>query len=140
MYVDKLTTFEQAEILDFPEVWFLGLDGKKIEGVPGAPTNNGMVHYNQNDLFVAAGSFPSSPTSAVSHPILPSVAIIISSFIVFIPIISILCMGMFYLPLRAISCPQSMQSRIKLIALYTKVADFPAPCQEMDYPNPTLLQ
>ena len=41
MYVDKLTTFEQAEILDFPEVWFLGLNGKKIEGVPGAPTNNG---------------------------------------------------------------------------------------------------
>ena len=42
MYVDKLTTFEQAEILDFPEIWFLGLNGKKIEGVPGAPTNNGM--------------------------------------------------------------------------------------------------
>lgn len=41
MYADKLTTFEQAEILDFPEIWFLGLHGKKIEGVPGAPTNNG---------------------------------------------------------------------------------------------------
>ena len=42
MYVDKLTTFEQAEILDFPEIWFLGINGKKIEGVPGAPTNNGI--------------------------------------------------------------------------------------------------
>ena len=43
MYVDKLTTFEQAEILDFPEIWFLGLNAKKIEGVPGAPTNNGKL-------------------------------------------------------------------------------------------------
>ena len=36
-----MTTFEQSEILDFPDVWFLGLEAKKIEGVPGAPQNNG---------------------------------------------------------------------------------------------------
>ena len=42
-YSKKLTTFEQAEILDFPEVWFLGLNAKKIEGVPGAPMNNGKL-------------------------------------------------------------------------------------------------
>jgi len=41
LYGDKLTTFEQAEILDYPEIWFLGLNSKKIEGVPGAPMNNG---------------------------------------------------------------------------------------------------
>ena len=40
-FKDKLTTFEQAEILDYPEVWYLGLDAKKIEGVPGATLNNG---------------------------------------------------------------------------------------------------
>lgn len=43
LYSKKLTTFEQAEILDFPEVWFLGLNAKKIEGVPGAPMNNGKL-------------------------------------------------------------------------------------------------
>ena len=36
-----MSTFEQSEILDFPDVWFLGLEAKKIEGVPGAPQNNG---------------------------------------------------------------------------------------------------
>ena len=40
-YGDKMSTFEQSEILDFPDVWFLGLEAKKIEGVPGAPQNNG---------------------------------------------------------------------------------------------------
>jgi len=52
MYVDKLTTFEQAEILDFPEIWFLGLNGKKIEGVPGAPTNNGYDDENGSYIRV----------------------------------------------------------------------------------------
>ena len=37
-----MTSFEQSqEIRDFPDVWFLGLEAKKIEGVPGAPQNNG---------------------------------------------------------------------------------------------------
>uniref|UniRef100_A0A7M5VBA8 dual-specificity kinase n=1 Tax=Clytia hemisphaerica TaxID=252671 RepID=A0A7M5VBA8_9CNID len=40
-FKDCLTTFEQAEILDYPEVWYLGVDAKKIEGVPGATMNNG---------------------------------------------------------------------------------------------------
>jgi len=38
-----MSTFEQSEILDFPDVWFLGLEAKKIEGVPGAPQNNGVL-------------------------------------------------------------------------------------------------
>ena len=41
-YGDKMSSFEQSqEIRDFPDVWFLGLEAKKIEGVPGAPQNNG---------------------------------------------------------------------------------------------------
>ena len=38
-----MSTFEQSEILDFPDVWFLGLEAKKIEGAPGAPQNNGEL-------------------------------------------------------------------------------------------------
>lgn len=42
-YGDKMSTFEQSEILDFPDVWFLGLEAKKIEGVPGASQNSGEL-------------------------------------------------------------------------------------------------
>lgn len=45
LYKDRLTTFEQAEILDYPAVWYLGVDSKKIEGVPGAPMNNGQFKF-----------------------------------------------------------------------------------------------
>ncbi|XP_031567737.1 dual specificity tyrosine-phosphorylation-regulated kinase 4-like isoform X2 [Actinia tenebrosa] len=45
-YSDRLTTFEQSEILDYPEIWFLGLDAKKIEGMPGGPQNN---HYDDEN-------------------------------------------------------------------------------------------
>ncbi|XP_021343446.1 dual specificity tyrosine-phosphorylation-regulated kinase 4-like isoform X3 [Mizuhopecten yessoensis] len=41
LYRNKLTAFEQTEILDYPEIWFLGLEAKKIEGVPGGAQNNG---------------------------------------------------------------------------------------------------
>ena len=56
LYSKKLTTFEQAEILDFQEVWFLGLNAKKIEGVPGSPMNNGKL-----------SSRGGSRTAATSH-------------------------------------------------------------------------
>ena len=46
-YGDKMSTFEQSEILDFPDVWFLGLEAKKIEGVPGAPQNNGTSFWSK---------------------------------------------------------------------------------------------
>nr|XP_022345958.1 dual specificity tyrosine-phosphorylation-regulated kinase 4-like isoform X2 [Crassostrea virginica] len=42
----KLTAFEQTEILDYPEIWFLGLEAKKIEGVPGGAQNNGYDDEN----------------------------------------------------------------------------------------------
>lgn len=38
---DRLTEFEQEEIMDFPEIWFMGLGSQKIEGSQGAPQNSG---------------------------------------------------------------------------------------------------
>ncbi|XP_057309135.1 dual specificity tyrosine-phosphorylation-regulated kinase 4-like [Hydractinia symbiolongicarpus] len=52
LYKDRLTTFEQAEILDYTEVWYLGVDSKKIEGVPGAPMNNGYDDENGSYIRV----------------------------------------------------------------------------------------
>ncbi|XP_072042568.1 dual specificity tyrosine-phosphorylation-regulated kinase 4-like isoform X2 [Amphiura filiformis] len=45
-YSDKLTAFEQSEVLDYTEVWFLGGEAKKIEGVLGAAQNNGYDDEN----------------------------------------------------------------------------------------------
>ncbi|KAK3087855.1 hypothetical protein FSP39_011544, partial [Pinctada imbricata] len=45
-YRSKLTAFEQTEILDYPEIWFLGLEAKKIDGVPGGAQNNGYDDEN----------------------------------------------------------------------------------------------
>ncbi|XP_054884525.1 dual specificity tyrosine-phosphorylation-regulated kinase 4 isoform X2 [Poeciliopsis prolifica] len=38
---ERLTEFEQQEVSDFAEVWFLGLGSQKIEGSQGAAQNNG---------------------------------------------------------------------------------------------------
>lgn len=40
-FKDRLTEFEQEEIMDYSEVWYLGLDAKKIEGSSEAPDNSG---------------------------------------------------------------------------------------------------
>ncbi|XP_055795690.1 dual specificity tyrosine-phosphorylation-regulated kinase 4 isoform X2 [Salvelinus fontinalis] len=37
----RLTEFEQEEIMDYSEIWFLGLETKKIEGSHGIPQNAG---------------------------------------------------------------------------------------------------
>ena len=37
----KLSTFEHKEVMEYPEVWFLGMDSKKVEGVAGAAQNSG---------------------------------------------------------------------------------------------------
>ncbi|XP_050408114.1 dual specificity tyrosine-phosphorylation-regulated kinase 4 [Patella vulgata] len=50
LYRGKLTNFEQGEILDFPEIWFLGLESKKIEGVSGGAQNNGYDDENGSYL------------------------------------------------------------------------------------------
>ena len=40
-YRGQLSTFEHTEILEFSQVWYLGLDAKKIEAAQGAAQNNG---------------------------------------------------------------------------------------------------
>ncbi|XP_051807851.1 dual specificity tyrosine-phosphorylation-regulated kinase 4 isoform X1 [Acanthochromis polyacanthus] len=40
-FQDRLTEFEQEEIMDYAEIWFLGLGSQKIEGSQGAPQNSG---------------------------------------------------------------------------------------------------
>ena len=40
-FQDRLTEFEQEEIMDYAETWFLGLGAQKIEGSQGAPQNSG---------------------------------------------------------------------------------------------------
>ena len=45
--------FEQTEAQDYPEIWYLGLDAKKIEGVQGAAQNNGYDDDNGSYLKVS---------------------------------------------------------------------------------------
>ncbi|KAJ0069584.1 hypothetical protein NL108_010409, partial [Boleophthalmus pectinirostris] len=40
-FQERLTEFEQEEIMDYSEIWFLGLGAQKIEGSQGAPQNSG---------------------------------------------------------------------------------------------------
>lgn len=42
-YGRRLTRFEQKEIREYEDVWFLGLDSKKTEGVEGAAQNSGKL-------------------------------------------------------------------------------------------------
>lgn len=39
-YAHKMSVYELKEIMEYPEVWFLG-DAKKVEGVVGAAHNAG---------------------------------------------------------------------------------------------------
>lgn len=48
----RLTSFEHNEILDYNDVWFLGLEGKKIQGVPGASQNCGYDDENGSYIKV----------------------------------------------------------------------------------------
>ncbi len=41
LYGDRLTGYEQSEILDYSEIWFLGLEAKKVAGAQGASPNCG---------------------------------------------------------------------------------------------------
>lgn len=40
-FKDRLTRFEQEEITDYSEIWFMGLSSQKIEGSQGTPQNCG---------------------------------------------------------------------------------------------------
>ncbi len=47
-----LTMYERKEILEFPEIWFVGGETKKVEGVPGAAQNNGYDDDNGSYIKV----------------------------------------------------------------------------------------
>lgn len=40
-FKDRMTEFEQEEIMDYAEIWFLGAGSQKIEGSQGTPQNSG---------------------------------------------------------------------------------------------------
>ncbi|XP_037308142.2 dual specificity tyrosine-phosphorylation-regulated kinase 4 isoform X2 [Pungitius pungitius] len=40
-FKERMTEFEQEEIMDYAEIWFLGLGSQKIEGSQGTPQNSG---------------------------------------------------------------------------------------------------
>ena len=39
----KITQYEKKEILEYPEVWFLGMESKKVDGVIGGAQNSGIT-------------------------------------------------------------------------------------------------
>lgn len=47
-----MTGYEKKEILEYPDVWFLGLESKKIEGVPGGSQNCGYDDENGSYIKV----------------------------------------------------------------------------------------
>lgn len=67
----KLTAFEQTEILDYPEIWFLGLEAKKIEGVPGGAQNNG--YDDENGSYIKVCWYSCSLGTGNFHPGLPKI-------------------------------------------------------------------
>ncbi|XP_028814837.1 dual specificity tyrosine-phosphorylation-regulated kinase 4 isoform X2 [Denticeps clupeoides] len=40
-FQSRLTEFEQEEIMDYSEIWYMGLESKKIESAIGTPQNSG---------------------------------------------------------------------------------------------------
>lgn len=56
---DRLSDFERSEIIDFVEIWFLGLEAKKILGVRGAAQNHGKKRAIENWFLSILGFIPS---------------------------------------------------------------------------------
>ena len=72
LYGSRLTAYERLEIEHYPEIWYLGLDARKIHGEEGAPQNggyddeNGSYHKVRTQCTVLHVSiYISSATSAV---------------------------------------------------------------------------
>lgn len=53
LYRSRMTAFEQTEILDYPECYFLGLEAKKIDGNNGGGQNNGYDDENGSYIKVS---------------------------------------------------------------------------------------
>ena len=43
-YMSKLTPYERHEIFSYPQIYFVGQNARKRQGVSGGP-NNGMIHF-----------------------------------------------------------------------------------------------
>ncbi|XP_070601649.1 dual specificity tyrosine-phosphorylation-regulated kinase 3 isoform X2 [Erythrolamprus reginae] len=52
-YKQQLTTFEQQEIFNFPEIYFVGPNAKKKQGVSGAPNNAGYDDEQGSYIHIA---------------------------------------------------------------------------------------
>lgn len=52
LYKDRLSTYEHSEILEYQEVWYLGLDAKKLDAFPGKSSNNGYDDENGSYLKI----------------------------------------------------------------------------------------
>ena len=44
--------FEKKEILEYPEIWFVGGESKKVEGIPGSSQNSGYDDDNGSYIKV----------------------------------------------------------------------------------------
>ncbi|KAJ1165201.1 hypothetical protein NDU88_005629, partial [Pleurodeles waltl] len=49
-FKNLLTSYEQSEILGYSEIWFLGLDARKIDGVPG--TENSSSYDDEQGTYI----------------------------------------------------------------------------------------
>lgn len=63
LYGSRMTAYERLEIEHYPEVWYLGLDARKIHGEEGAPQNGGYDDengsYHKVNLFFSRINFES---------------------------------------------------------------------------------
>ncbi|EDV29729.1 uncharacterized protein TRIADDRAFT_2504, partial [Trichoplax adhaerens] len=50
LYMHKLSSFEHHEIFNYPQVFFVGANSKKRQGLVGAPSNNGYDDESGNYL------------------------------------------------------------------------------------------
>lgn len=55
-FQSQLTEYEQEEIMDYSEIWYLGLDTKKIEGCQGSAQNSGYDDEHGSYLKVTSES------------------------------------------------------------------------------------
>lgn len=54
-FQNQLTEYEREEIMDYSEIWYLGLDTKKIEGSQGSPQNSGYDDEHGSYIKVRYG-------------------------------------------------------------------------------------
>ena len=68
LYGSRLTAYERLEVEHYPDIWYLGLDARKIHGEEGAPQNGGYDDENGSYNKVSAAfltHFMHSPPSVI---------------------------------------------------------------------------